>query len=828
MKRFFGKTGFALITVFITSLIIASIIGFTFISVSRQINLKSMFSTSKKTLSVADAGIEQMIRYVQSYHFLSPAEYLAANDTETPVLYSLKDESYFDSILDSNGYSSCKTEIKNLILQNYPQYSTFQDFLNLFKNYYTYNGSDYPSRAKYFYDYDYILGGLIYKNGQVVNETHSDYGNLQSIGVTQNVKSLIRLLRLPSYPSGCEQCLETIIDKITEDIQKAYEKWEKDLLGNDLIIDITKSGDDLGKIEKMIIELGGLTSSPDPSSCQGLNYSKVVVPYDIDYPAITNVQYEGIIIRSADWLKIGKDTNGDNTPDVYTRKLVISAISYVFDKPVPTSTFDSIKSLFTCSNGSLKREEDKEYKKYADNPNSYNVYLDHRVFINSLDVDKINDVLKNAGYSTKVTAVKRAIRGEFEVPYVYENVTPPIVDVLLGENNINITSVTLGYKDYLIATDDYINLPSGEILYGPIRSNNSIDFYGTTWDALMALKPNKITHKGKFKFTYNGKTYTVDLSGWNGAQTGYQAPVTPSLNGLNYVKVIKEGGVVFNDGTNNYYKSYYLDIDGNNAFTQNVDKIIVSYTNNSMPLTDNTIINTAKTNILNIVNGTQYYIDGGGKEVQLDFQTNGKIKVTIGGKNQGFIDMPNNYPQTINGVTVPGGVIYVNGELEVRGYVNGVVTVFATEDVHIRSDIRYVNDPVTDPNSSLPNLKNIDSFGIITLGKVIVDNNSPNALQINMNILADDGFQSDKNNPNKIKEFVGSMSFTDTYSAEYRWEWLHFDYDLKVLRPPLFPSVGETEPTYNIIPGTLPEKDLKGRINEIKFGRILWREMANP
>jgi len=827
MRKFFGKSGFALITVFLVSVIIAGIIGFSFISVGRQLNLRNMFSSSKKTLSIADAGIEQMIRYVQSYHFLTPAEFLAKYDSQTPVLYLLKDESYFDSILDSNGYSSCKSSIKNSILQYYG-FSTFQNFLNLFKDYYTYNGVDYPSRAKYFYNYDYISGGIIYKNSKPVDESHPDYKNLQTINVTSEVKNLMSKLRLPSYPSGCEQCLESVINAITNDIQEAYELWEKDLLGDDLILNITKSGNNLGKLERMIIDLGGLTSSPNPSSCEGLDYSKVVIPYDIDYPAITNIQYEGIIVRSADWLKIGSDTNNDNIPDVFTRKLVISAVSYVFDKPVPSSTFDAIKSYFTCTNGAIKREEDKEYKKYADNPSAYNIYLDHRGYINSLDVDKINSILKNSGYSIVITPVKRAIRGEFEVPYVFEEEsTPPRIDLLLGETNVNIISVTLGYKDYLIATNNYLTLPSGEIVYGPIRSNDNIDFYGTTWDALISKKGKKITHNGKFKFVYNGKTYTVDLSGWNGSQNNYPAPISPSLNGSNTIYLRKQGDIVFNDGTNNYYRSYYLDVNNDGNYTQNVDRIVVMYTDNIMPLTDNSIILNAGTNIYNIVQGTQYYIDGRGKEVQLDFQTNGRIKVSIGGKNQGFLDMPTNYPQTINGVTVPGGVIYVNGTLEVRGYVNGVVTVYATDDVHIRSDIRYRNDPVTDPNSSLPNLQNIDMLGIITPKKVIVDNNSPNALQINMNILAGEGFESDKNNPNKIKEFVGSMSFTDTYTAEYRWEWLHFDYDLKVLRPPLFPAVG-TDSNSSITQSTLPEKDLKGRISDIKFGRILWREMANP
>jgi len=843
MKRFLGKGGFALITVFIISTILAGVIGFTFIGVGRQINLKNMFSSSKKTLSVADAGIEQMIRYVQSYHFLTPAEFLAENDSTTPVMYSIGEEAYFDSIMDANGWSGCMAKfdnesdwypIKDIIKRKYGfepfQEVDFQEFLNLYKNYYSYNSipNSILSRAKYYYNYDYINSGKLYKNGSIVNESHSDYKLLSNISVTSEVKDLMSKLR-PSgvtYSSGCENCLEHFVNLITQDIQTSYNLWEIDLLGEDLILDVTKSGNNLGKIENMIIDLGGLTASTDPSSCVGLNFDKVVVPYDIDYPVITNIQYEGVILRTADWLNVGEDNTGDHIPDVYKHKLVISAVAYIFDKPVPKTTFDSIKSLFTCSNGTIKREEDKEYKKYADNPNYYNVYLDHRVYINSLDVDKINEVLKNNGYSIKITPVKRAIRGEFEIPYIYETTETPSIDLILGPTRVNILTPNLTYKDYLIATNNYLELPSGEILYGPVRSNNNIDFYGTTWDALLSLKGKKILHKGKFKFIYNGETYTVDLSGWNGAQTDYDAPVTPSLDERTTIKIKKEGEIVYSEDGKNFYRSYYLDIDNNGGYSQG-DKIIVNYKDNPMPLTNDTIITNAGTSILSIVNGTQYYINGNGQEVELDFQTNGKIKVTVG-KDKYFLDMPINYPQTINGQTVQGGVIYVNGSVDLRGKVDGVVTVYATGDVHIRSDLRYVNDPVDNPNSSLPVIQNIHSLGVITPGKVIVDNNSPNALQLNMNILAGQGFESDKNNPNKIKEFVGSMSFTDTYTAEYRWEWLHFDYDLQVLRPPLFPAVGESDsnPTINVV--DLPEKDLVGRISDVKFGRILWREMVNP
>ncbi|HON84205.1 MAG TPA: hypothetical protein PLI22_08780, partial [Caldisericia bacterium] len=514
MKKIFGKRGFALITVFIISTILAGVIGFTFISVNRQTNLRTLFTNSKKTLTMADAGIEQMIRYVQSYHFLTLPEYLAANDNVTPILYTISTESNFDSLLDSEGFSTCKDSVKDKIKTEYGV-TSFQDFLNLFKNYYTFDGIEYTSRAKYFYNYDKIISGSIYKNGSVVNESSSEYKNLQKISVPNELKDLISKFRLPKDVTltDCEKnCLERLIELIVNDIQTSYDLWEKDLLGEDLMLDITKSGNNLGRIENMIVDLGGLTASSDPSSCVGLIFDKVVVPYDIDYPAITNIQYEGVILRTADWLNIGEDNTGDNIPDVYTRKLVISAIAYTFDKPVPKTTFDSIKSLFNCSNGTIKREEDKEYKKLYDNSDD-NIYLDHRVYINSVDVDKINEILKNNGYSIKIGSVKRAIRGEFEIPYIYENTETPRVDLILGPTTVSVGMLTpnLTYKDYLVATNNYLELPSGEILYGPVRSNNNIDFYGTTWDALISKKGKKITHKGEFKFVYNGKTYSVNL-----------------------------------------------------------------------------------------------------------------------------------------------------------------------------------------------------------------------------------------------------------------------------------------------------------------------------
>ncbi|MGQ9845825.1 MAG: hypothetical protein ACUVQN_06465, partial [Caldisericia bacterium] len=85
------RKGFALITVLIISTILFGVIGFTFISANRNLNLKTILHLSKTSLTTADAGLEEIIREIQSSHFDNIGLYFLklyvnSNDT-TPSLY---------------------------------------------------------------------------------------------------------------------------------------------------------------------------------------------------------------------------------------------------------------------------------------------------------------------------------------------------------------------------------------------------------------------------------------------------------------------------------------------------------------------------------------------------------------------------------------------------------------------------------------------------------------------------------------------------------------------------------------------------------------------
>ncbi len=862
MKKFLGKRGFALITVFIISTLLFGIIGFTFVSVNRQLSIKNLNTNSKKAFTVADAGLEQMINRVYNYPFLTLPEYLAQNDNEIPLLFQIGeggiyDESFFDQKMDEFGCSNdCKTLIKNLLVyyynENYnPDINNFTEFLNLFRNYYLYNSIYYPNRTKYFYNYDYIKYENekmeIYINDEVVNCNHPDYNELLNIALTDRVKILLDILiptgiNLTSGNEYCSICLKEFLDllkniryEIIDDIEDAYDKWEKEyLLGNDYDIDLTKSDYYLGELEKMVIELGGESSS-DQSSTSNLILEKVLFSYDIDYPK-TNAEYEGVIVRSADWLKIGEDTDNDNEPNIYLYKLIISAISYVFNKPIPDEIYSNIEQIIF---NNIKREKDKEYKIEDFD------YLSHNLYISILDIDNINQNIKNYGY--QILPIRRAIRGELNVPQIHDINYP-----LLGcKEAIFFSNYSF---DYVIAVNDDLQIGENETIYGPLRSNGNILFDGITFDRLLSLIGSTVTHHGKYIFynESNDKWYIVDLnqtstnpnppySLWDGSINVYAyTEIKKNLNSSNsdvaLLKILNKTGtykkIINNEEVDVGFINYYLDVNDNGDFDQNIDQIIVTYIDpiDILPLEDKDIIYNTGDQILTKVNGTQYYINGGGQKVELEFfaggsSKGGKIKVTIG-SNSYFIDMPNNYPQTVivdeEPETIPGGVIYIDGDVEIKGTVNGLVTIYATGDVHIRSNIDYASNPVTDPNDSLPSPENIDLLGVVTPKKLIVDDNANNALKIYLCVLAGDGFVTDKDNPNKIREFIGSIIFaTDTYEEQYRKEWLHFNRNLTVIRPPLFG-------TTNIISLPLEEEVLIGNISDIKFGRILWREMVNP
>ncbi|NLI56645.1 hypothetical protein GX420_06675, partial [bacterium] len=319
---FKNKKGFALITVFLISTILAGVIGFTFISVNRNINLKSMLHLSKTSLTTADAGLEEIMREIQSEHFNNIGHYLLnlyedGLDT-TPALYTY-----------------------------YPDF--FKD---------PRNGNYITTRAKYFLDFDYYIldneGNPVPQ--KIVNWEDSDSDGLADEGeyiakqVTEPNEVTIHSDIITYLENLSWEDSNTIIYSICNDIQSAYNQWMTYLWGLNWSegFKTTDTGENLGKMEEMISKIGGNDLVPE---CSGIDINDVVKPYDVDHPA-TNETYEGVIVQSA-----GKIDSSITSPQ--RGLIIITAIGYSFSSPIPKDDYNNIvkpKLSLVCP-----RPSDPEY-----------------------------------------------------------------------------------------------------------------------------------------------------------------------------------------------------------------------------------------------------------------------------------------------------------------------------------------------------------------------------------------------------------------------------------------------------------------------------------
>jgi hypothetical protein len=258
-------------------------------------------------------------------------------------------------------------------------------------------------------------------------------------------------------------------------------------------------------------------------------------------------------------------------------------------------------------------------------------------------------------------------------------------------------------------------------------------------------------------------------------------------------------------------------------------------------------VQTSGNEIKTIAQSTGYYFDGSSKAVELHFLEDGTIQVKEGDGPTRKLDIPNNSPVTLSDGTVyKGGVIYVKGDVTVRGKVNGRVTVYASDDVWIESDLTYVNPPVTNPNQIPDYIP--DALGLIAYDDVIIHKNAPEHLRIDAAVLAQTGSFGIDPNANEHKynanghvlDFRGSQTFYSSDNAPaiyntssgkwkgYETQLTYYDYNLKRARPPLFPTIGEEVIIRNPVTNIHEAKNLVGPLKSTLFGRILWREMVNP
>jgi len=729
MKKFLGKNGFALITVFFVSTLLFGIIGFTFVSVNRQQNLKNLNLNSKRSFTVADAGLEQMINEVQNYNFLSLSDYLKNNDYEISYVYKLKN-------FNPNDVDNCYINDNNKILIKSAMPESFNNF-----NY----------RYKYF---------SISEDMETTSEIKFNIGFLNSINEFANNLNQLVFNGDESELENCKSCINNILINIKSDVENAYNYWANYVIQN---------------TNELIEDLSGLTgnvsSCPDPND---IKIDKIFMPYDIDYPNSDGL-YEGLIVKTASEMITESDK----------RIIVISAISYVFNKPISYDYYESIKNSLTLI---CPKPRDAEHQNY---------------YVNALNIDETNIKLKNLPSEYYLTPVKRGIRAEFLIPYIkndffnlnliagniilHSSESPPPEDESSEPSEIP-PQIPIIYPYYIIGTQEDLSLPTyqfiAEYIYGPVRTNGSIKFNGTSTDVMIAR--DNIEYKGKYIFTYNdGTTYTVDFSEWD--QTlNTQVPISPHFNGKNQV-YIRKTEVEIDTGIS--FDFCYIDLNNNNTY-DSADRIVFGIAKgdeNYLPLNDNptnpndSLIDQARNKIYQETVGTNRNISNPNGYVEIDFQKN-VVKYRKNGKG-GW-----------ESITIPseGLTLYVDSEVYFKGggFLDGKVTVYSTKDVHFEGGpLRYKDSIKTTNDGNYPSdPTDIDMLGIITPGKVIMKNNSSNSMILDANILCGSGIETDKNKPNKIK-INGSLTFYDTYTGEYRLETLTFDYNLLATRPPDFPLV---------------------------------------
>lgn len=793
------RKGFALITVLIISSILLGIIGFTFISANRNLNLKSILHLSKTSLTTADAGLEEIIREIQSEHFDNIAMYflkLYKNNLDSvPVLYNYNPDFFKD-----------------------PR-----------------NGNYILTRAKYFLDFDYLdyddMGNPIPM--KIVNWEDSNNNGLADSGeylskrvVEPNelkvLESVIQYIRNLVRPQEDDK-----IDNISNDIQNAYNQWMSYLWGANWTQGFitTDTGENLGAMEEMIKRIGGNDLVPD---CSGVDINDVVKPYDIDHPATTNITYEGIIVQTA-----GKIDTSSSSPQ--RGLIIITAIGYSFNLPVPKDDYDSVikpRLSLVCP-----RPNDPEY-------------TDH--YINVLDIDTINNSLKLAGSRYRITPMKRGIRGEFEVKY--ESPQNSVIQILRDSEQVTTISYqdVVSFSDYVVAANNTINFGYDEEVHGPIRGNGDINFSGEIWDTITVtgyvrdyidFGPYPNQHTGGFHFYLNGVEYKVEPF----KNTTQNSPISTIAN--IYPPFVYNGNIynTVNIVQDPSQKNYYVDLPPFNSPSNNIgpeDILVYSQLQSTM---DFSKVQISGNEIKTIAQNTGYYFNGSSKAVELHFLENGTIQVKEGNNPARIIQMPTNSPITLpDGTVYSGGVIYVNGDVTVRGKVNGRVTVYASRDVRIESDLTYVHPAITNPNQIPDYIP--DALGLIAYRNVIIDKNAPEHLRIDAAVLAQTGwFGIDRYanwhpyNPNgHVLDFRGSQTF---YSSErepamvsgnkfqgYETQLTYYDYNLRRARPPKFPSIGDEVITRITVTNTVnyDAKKLVGPLKSTLFGRILWREMVNP
>lgn len=178
-------------------------------------------------------------------------------------------------------------------------------------------------------------------------------------------------------------------------------------------------------------------------------------------------------------------------------------------------------------------------------------------------------------------------------------------------------------------------------------------------------------------------------------------------------------------------------------------------------------------------------------EVEFDFQPDGTVIRTVSGNPPEIV--------TVSDIA-PTGAIYSTQDIHVKGSFNGQMTIYTEKDIWIDDDIKYADNPLTNPNSD-------DLLGLVAKNFINITDNAANSgdVTIQASMLAITGSYRAENY--NTRSPGGTIYLTGSVAQSHRgpvgtfnwWGTLqsgfykNYKYDdrLNLLAPPNFPTVTE-------------------------------------
>ncbi len=197
----------------------------------------------------------------------------------------------------------------------------------------------------------------------------------------------------------------------------------------------------------------------------------------------------------------------------------------------------------------------------------------------------------------------------------------------------------------------------------------------------------------------------------------------------------------------------------------------------------------------------------GSKHAELEFNPDGTLTYSVWHRNwwgQTIYDIEN----AVANVVDLNGLIWVDGDVRVKGTLNGEVTLVSSDNMLITDDIRYA---CSDANGR-PTAGCDDLLGLISFRNIIVRDNTANRDDVVINaalLTLDESFTVENYSSGdargdltiwgslsqKVRGPVGTFSWWGGDRTGYEKDY-HYDARLADVPPPYFPSTGQYHFTY--------------------------------